>query len=738
MNTIKVKYGLEEITSRIPGLFPYIEFDENHVSTVHPASDSDCGCYGKIPCSLKIPVYIKYQEDDVIHAKEEYYEVVDDKYEYRMAEEDIMVSDVDNYYHYAVLKDNDENVIISGKIYTYRTLMIVYYKYKDEYPDNPFIQFMERGIGKIKIDAEIDFEYCTLVPEYEYYANCNRLYDEYVKISLMCSKYQQMKQITGEVNCELECLVEKYAKMGGDTMRDYYGNLANTVNDISMEYYRCVSNDFNLSLDLNITATENDLGILNTFVQFFGEKYVSALYAVEERVVPGTNPPIYKTQVVRIVRQVDPQDPTHPRSQDTININEKYYLDDTCVIEAVRGVDYFLPYVDEDDEEHGGDFVIYNDRTYVCERPTINGEWMPNRFRLISENYSDPTPDYNAYYNPNIGVTPADNLSASTNTQLKGFGGETKYTDESGIVRNPEDGTDWLWYYRIGSIGFSETITDKFNNIEVQSGYTRNENTDQYEMHLNAYGDIIRDITRDKDNKTLTITYVIGAHFKAKLLSIEPDDDGNKHYYYSEYEHDSDDSHGVTYTEVFDYEIGDEIDNMSDEFFEYFINHDKLERGKILYEEGEEIHVGDIYYTYDTSTSEYIKNTAEDDIVVQETDEYYMVDPTMIVESRYKKAPFNTSRHTGYGNLMVNGNEAQFSYIISDYTTPIQLNKDGIANPLMRFDYLSGINYKPTVKSDVHVFRGNAAAWERHIRLGEIRTFEDLETYANNSFFNLR
>lgn len=635
MNTIKLKYGLEEITARIPGLFPYIEFDENHVSTIHPASDSDCGCYGKIVCALTIP---------------EKYTLVVDGVDIINTEDDPPVSNV----------------------YSYRTLMNVYYKYRDEYPHNSFIQFMERGIGKFKIDAEIDFEYCTLVPEYEYYANCNRLYNEYVKIGLMCSKYQQMKQITGEVNCELECLVEKYAKMGGDIMRDYYGVMARETNDISAEYFDYVSNDFNLSLDLNITATENDLGILNTFVQFFGEKYVDVLYTKREGRVVTIN-------------------------QDEMTADETYYLDNTCTLEAVRGVDYFLPYTKEGSTT-GGDFVIYNDRTYVCEQPTFNGIWDSSRFHLISENYLDQTPDYNAYYNPNIGDIPADNLSASTNTQLKGFRGETKYTDESGIVRNPEDGTDWLWYYRIGSIGFSETITDKFNNIEVQSGYVRNENTDQYEMHLNAYGDIITDITRDKDNRTLTITYVIGAHFKAKLLSIEPDDDGNKHYYYSEYEHDSDDSHGVTYTEVFDYEIGDEIDNMSDELFEYYVTHDKLERDR-------------------------------NDITT---------DPSIIVDSRYTKGVFSLFGHTGYGNLSVNGNETQFSYIISDYTTPIQLNKDGIANPLMKFDYLSGINYKPSVKSDVHVSRGNAAAWERHIRLGEIRTFEDLETYANNSFFNLR
>ena len=635
MNTIKLKYGLEEITARIPGLFPYIEFDENHVSTIHPASDSDCGCYGKIACALRIP---------------EKYTLVVDGVDIINTEDDPPVSNV----------------------YSYRTLMNVYYKYRDEYPDNSFIRFMERGIGKFKIKAAIDFEYCTLVPEYEYYANCNRLYNEYVKIGLMCSKYQQMKQITGEVNCELECLVEKYAKMGGDIMRDYYGVQARETNGISAEYFKYASNDFNLSLDLNITATENDLGILNTFVQFFGEKYVDVLYTKREGRVVTIN-------------------------QDEMTADETYYLDNTCTLEAVRGVDYFLPYTKEGSTT-GGDFVIYNDRTYVCEQPIFNGVWDSSRFHLISENYSDPTPDYNAYYNPNIGVTPADGLSASTNTQLKGFRGETKYTDESGIVRNPEDGTDWLWYYRIGSIGFSETITDKFNNIEVQSGYVRNENTDQYEMHLNAYGDIITDITRNKDNRTLTITYVIGAHFKAKLLSIEPDDDGNKHYYYSEYEYDSDDSHGAIYTEVFDYEIGDEIDSMSDELFEYYVTHDKLERDR-------------------------------NDITT---------DPSIIVDSRYTKGVFSLFGHTGYGNLLVNGNEAQFSYIISDYTTPIQLNKDGIANPLIKFDYLSGINYKPSVKSDVHVSRGNAAAWERHIRLGEIQSFEDLETYANNSFFNLR
>ena len=649
MNTIKLKYGLEDVTARVPGMFPYIEFDGNHVSTLHPSSDSDSGCYGKIACAITIPFGVSL---------------------------DISSGGV------------RKSVVASGKSYSYRTLMLFYYKYRETYPSNSFILFMERGIGRFDITADIDFEHCTLVPEYEYYANCARLFDEYAKIGIICTKYLQMKEITGEVNCELECLVDKYNKMGGDVMRDYYGSLVPVSNEISAEYFGYASNDFNLSFNLNITTTEDDLGILNAFVDFFGEKYINVLYAQEKTAVPGTNPPIYELKSVPIVRVVDPEDPTHPRSQDTMNGTEKYYLDSACEAEAERGVDYFLP----------GDFVIYDDRTYICERPTINGEWDSNRFHMISEDYTDAQPDYGAYYNPDTGFTPSDILSTSSNSQLGGFIGDTRYTDESGAVLTPMDYTDWLWYYRVGLVGSSETITDRFSNIDIKEGETRVETIGEYEPSLMAYGDIITSITRNKDERTLEFTYVIGAHFKAKLMSIELDDDNNKHYYYSEYEYDSDDSHGLRFTETYDYEAGGDIDEMSDEIFDYYITHGKLELDR-----------------NDSS-----------------------MDPSVIVGMRYTKAPFSTYSYINYGEMSVNGSETSFPYIASDYETKTQLNKDTIVNPVTKLDYLTGIPYKPTVKSDVHISRGNASAWERHIKLGELKTFDDLENYSNGGFFNLR
>ena len=100
MNTIKLKYGLEDITSRIPGLFSYVEFDENHVSTIHPASDSSAGCYGKVVSAIRIPNNVSL--------------------------------DVDNLH-----------IVIGGNVYSYRTLIGYYYTYRDTFPTNSFIQFME-------------------------------------------------------------------------------------------------------------------------------------------------------------------------------------------------------------------------------------------------------------------------------------------------------------------------------------------------------------------------------------------------------------------------------------------------------------------------------------------------------------------------------------------------------------------------------------------------------------------
>jgi hypothetical protein len=82
-----------------------------------------------------------------------------------------------------------------------------------------------------------------------------------------------MKNLTGEVNCELECLVEKYTNMGGDVLRDYYKAKADKAYTIAREYHdNYMSDEFNLSFDINITANASDLGVVNTFLEYFDPK----------------------------------------------------------------------------------------------------------------------------------------------------------------------------------------------------------------------------------------------------------------------------------------------------------------------------------------------------------------------------------------------------------------------------------------------------------------------------------
>ena len=46
IRTIKYTAKYEDLISRIPGLFAYIELDDKGNSVLHKATDSPMGCYG--------------------------------------------------------------------------------------------------------------------------------------------------------------------------------------------------------------------------------------------------------------------------------------------------------------------------------------------------------------------------------------------------------------------------------------------------------------------------------------------------------------------------------------------------------------------------------------------------------------------------------------------------------------------------------------------------------------------
>lgn len=199
--------------------------------------------------------------------------------------------------------------------------------------------------------------------------------------------------------------------------------------------------------------------------------------------------------------------------------------------------------------------------------------------------------------------------------------------------------------------------------------------------NLYAYGDAITDITRDVENNTITFDYIIGAQLTATESRRETDDMGNEFVYYGEFSIDTDSDKGVRYKDVYTYTEESGIGKMED-FDEYITNEDAvgLEKYPFL-----------IY-----SNSKVVKDTID-------------------FQSTAKIVPITELSTT-------------YTHQAEDYEF----------NPLTRQDALVGITFQPKINADIHIDRGNNSAYERHLKLGEIKTMEDLENFQNNGFFNIQ
>lgn len=568
METKQITYGIEDLVSRIPGLFPYLEFGEDGVTVVHSAKDSLNGCYGRIPCGIRLPEDVGLEVGGI-------------------------------------------TVLEAGGSYSYRTLMNAYYNYSGLVAKtDPFVVFMEMCIGRFRIWDDIDNPEWDLVPEYGYYAECARLYMEYCNISRMCDAYLLMKNDMEEVNCELECLLEKYRRMGGDTIKDYYySKIA-----VAEEYADSIHANYTdidastIDIPISLVSTENDLGVLSTYIDYWepGRRYTN------------------------------------------------------------------------------GDIVIYNDRTYICtcEPGTYTeGTWDQTTETLVFDRMNFELLTVSDYEH---GMDTSWTIGGTVGSSLQIFKEGKTYLDEGGTERNPEDGEDWLWYYKVGSVANYETDTDQFGNISIKSGEARNTVVGEYETNLLAFGNVLTAITMDEENMTVTFTYVMGANLKAVLSESVTDENGNTRYYYNGYAYNDGDSHGVTCEET------------------YYFSGDMEEIGQILENDDFDGYVNGYPFDY-----------------------------------LYFKCPFSTIENTNTIVTMINGVPVSNNVRMTNFIVSVDNEKDELVSPVMKKDYLVGITMNPHVDSEVFANRGNAAAWERHVKLGEVKSFEDLVTYGNGGFFNL-
>lgn len=220
MRTIQYRVPIEKMITRLPGLFAYLGEDGYGNIVLHKATESLNGCYGKIVENIVLPENVNLEYDGV--------------------------------------KLNE------GEVYSFRTLITYYYMFKDNLEEtNPFRLFIEKGIGKIKVDTT-NFKKGVATPEYVYLSNVRQLYNQLVKMSHQCKLYQQ--HISNDVN--LCCICEKYDNMGGDGFKDYIYGLISKAEKIANEYYKCAVKDNHLTLDfdIDIMCSEKDYGIMSSYM----------------------------------------------------------------------------------------------------------------------------------------------------------------------------------------------------------------------------------------------------------------------------------------------------------------------------------------------------------------------------------------------------------------------------------------------------------------------------------------
>lgn len=270
-----------------------------------------------------------------------------------------------------------------------------------------------------------------------------------------------------------------------------------------------------------------------------------------------------------------------------------------------------------------------------------------------------------------------------TDSKLKSLRCYTTYMNDDNVYEQPDEGEDWLFFYSKGYVANYEAVKDENGNITTLDESDIEVDDDRYVTNLAVYGNIITNITRKPADRSIEFEYYINAHLKAKK---KEGGEGNITYYEFPFKYCDG---GVKHTETYYYAEGGEIDEMSGDDFAHYIDiSDK-----------------------DNYTDRRFENRK-------------CAFSTLNSLSETEKRIYDK-------NVSITNIQSQFEYT--------RENKVEVYNAdVFKEDYLMGVHFKPMVENNVNIKRGNNSAFERHIRLGEVKTLEDMENYMNGSFFNIQ
>lgn len=598
MRTISYKVSYEKMISRLPAMFAYLETDEQGTCEIVKATKGKQGDYGMIIAN------INYDKGDFIYE----------------------------------CKDGTQLKISNGEK-TYRTLIETYYKaIRDkEWERNedgtyiePFLAFMEKGIGLKYVglsEEDSGNEECgvpildkfPLAPDYIYLGEAKTLYNKMVQMKKQLIFWEEHTKLCAEDKKYYQRLKEEFEMRNGDKLINKLGELIEEAEDVATEYlgYTSYINDLgerkntNLTLDFNVNLvnTIKDLGLVTPYI----EEWVAGKRYYEEDVV----------------YHID---------------GNGYGMTWYCKPSEDKKDEFGRPYTEGFYEENT-ELIFFDDGSTITigeeniETPT---NWIPQTLNWVDRYEQEGTKVIEGTCNSHL-------------TSLRRF---TTYLNRNDEVETPDNYTDWLWYYRKGMVMNREEKYDEMGNLAVmygkEEGYADGveaivggDNPTNIEfdtdnktvLNLAAWGDVITDIEAINDREdggTITFTYWLGVHLKAKIddrsegdkktyVANSPcignfannykiqfsrgdiitqeeydrienaseycdemkwysqDDDGNYKYYFKDFEADTTSpygaNHGVKYTEKYIYYKG----NTSYEVITRFIDGPKYRIGDTVY-----------------------------------------------------------------------------------------------------------------------------------------------------------
>ena len=727
MRTIEYKVSYENMISRIPGLFAYLDSNALGEVSLHHAYDSNCGCYGKMVENIKLPVGTSLIVDEKVLLEERktytFRTIITYYYQYR-----------DLFTKYVYIKDETRVITVEE----YKNLDTRKQNLYKRHIDSEFIKFVERGIGKIEIPFEkynklinnsnlyisickdsnviTKEEYNDLsekekanyrlkrnenVPKFIYLANVISLYNELVKMGKQCMFYQNNKEKFGN-DKHMCCLCERYINMGGDDLRDYVGSLIEEYKEISDEYFDYADNEKSMTLDFDIdlVSSYDDMGIMDSYItewipykQYY--KGDRVFYNGEIWHYQTDNTGYFYEDVAGSIWRCK-EDNTGYFYEEALKVvfSDKYFEKINNVFEKID-IQY----------ENIEDGTILTNDDYQEQYNTLQNEEEKSEFKSKYKLYS-----------PQSLIDISKNtfkLNGQTDSKLKDLRRFVTYMNDDNIGEKPQKGYDWLFYYRIGNIYNISTLNDDLGNILNLDGETTASEKDG--NNLMAYGDIITNITSNEEENTITFEYIINAHLIGHNYSSKLDEDKNTIHYWKDFT--PEENTGVKYTETYNYAEGSDLDKLIKGDFK--LVPDYTEEGEEKYDETQ--------FTFD----DYVNGKYDDNL---KSFKFEFI--TFNNELNYSKTIANqevniTSILTDF-EVFKNDND-EFMEVHS--MNEENLNDKGIS--MYRHDYFNGITYAPTKKIDVYIERGSTSCFQQHIAFSEIKTINDMTEFRNGSFFKI-